>query len=529
MPPTADEPEQPAADDSAEWELADLRPENRPPKLHTPALFLNVFIIAVCGLVYELVAGTLSSYVLGDSVTQFSLCIGIYLSALGVGAWLSGFIEKSLAKSFIEVELGVALLGGLSAPLLFISFARVGGWFSVLLYGLVFGIGTLVGLELPLLMRILKENLDFKELVSRVLTFDYIGALVGSLLFPMLLLPKMGLIRTSLLFGMMNALVGLWGTWLLRPLLSGRIWGLRLRAGLTLALLMVGFIFADRLTTLAEERLYPNPMVFAEQSPYQRIVVTRAGKNFQLWLNGKLQFDSTDEYRYHEALVHPAMLSAGRRQKVLVLGGGDGLALREILKYPEVESATLVDLDPVMTDLSQDFPPLAKLNHHAFADPRVTVINQDAMIWLETVEDQFDVVIIDFPDPNNFALGKLYTRRFYRMLSQRLAPDGAVGIQSTSPLFARKTFWCIQHTLEAAGFVTHPYQVAVPSFGLWGFGLAKTHPFSPPARLPADLSFKFLTPELLQALFVLPADIAKVDTEVNRLDNQILVRYYERY
>ncbi len=506
-----------------------IAPENPPPKLHTPALFLNVFIIAICGLVYELVAGTLSSYVLGDSVTQFSLCIGIYLSALGIGAWLSGFIEKSLAKTFIEVELGVALLGGISAPLLFISFARVGGWFSVLLYGLVLGIGTLVGLELPLLMRILKENLDFKELVSRVLTFDYIGALVGSLLFPILLLPKMGLIRTSLLFGMMNALVGLWGTWLLKPLLSGRSWGLRLRAGLTLCLLIAGFLFADRLTTLAEERLYPNPVVYATQSPYQRIVVTRAGKDFQLWLNGKLQFDSHDEYRYHEALVHPAMLAAGRRHKVLVLGGGDGLALREILKYPEVESATLVDLDPAMTSLSQNFPPLAELNQHAFADPRVTVVNEDAMIWLETVTDRFDVVIIDFPDPNNFALGKLYTRRFYRMLKERLAPEGAVGIQSTSPLFARKAFWCIQHTLEAGGFVTHPYQVAVPSFGLWGFGLAKRHPFSPPRSLPEGLSFKYLTPELLSALFVLPADIARVDTEVNRLDNQILVRYYERY
>ena len=175
---------------------------------------------------------------------------------------------------------------------------------------MVFGIGTLVGLELPLLMRILKENLDFKELVSRVLTFDYIGALVGSLLFPILLLPKMGLIRTSLLFGMMNALVGLWGTWLLKPLLSREVGACGCGPGLMLVLLIAGFLFANRLTTLAEERLYPNPVVYATQSPYQRIVVTRGGKTFQLWLNGKLQFDSTDEYRYHEALVHPAMLAA---------------------------------------------------------------------------------------------------------------------------------------------------------------------------------------------------------------------------
>ena len=170
----------------------------------TPVLFLNVLIIATCGLVYELLAGTLASYVLGDSVTQFSLIIGIYLFALGVGAWLSRFIDTGLARKFIEVELGVALLGGLSAPLLFLSFGRF-SYFPVVLYGLVFGIGVLVGLELPLLMRILKDVLDFKELVSRVLTFDYVGALVASLLFPLFLVPKLGLVRTSLIFGLLNA------------------------------------------------------------------------------------------------------------------------------------------------------------------------------------------------------------------------------------------------------------------------------------------------------------------------------------
>jgi spermidine synthase len=270
-------------------------------------------------------------------------------------------------------------------------------------------------------------------------------------------------------------------------------------------------------------------VVHAEQSRYQRIVVTSGGGKFQLWLNGKLQFDSRDEYRYHEALVHPAMQSAGDRKNVLVLGGGDGLGLREILKYAEVESVILVDLDPAMTDLARDFPPLAELNGHALDDPRVTVVNQDAMIWLETAQEQFDVIIVDFPDPNSFALGKLYTRQFYRILKQRLAPEGAVGIQCTSPLFARKSFWCIQHTMQAAGFSTRPYQAAVPSFGLWGFGLAKQNPFPPPTSLPDGMDFKYLTPDVLSALFVIPEDISPVETEINRLDNQILVHYYERY
>src|SRR5262249_8341874 len=201
----------------------------------TPVFYLNVLIVATCGLVYELLSGTLASYVLGDSVTQFSLIIGIYLSALGVGAWLSRFVERGLARRFVEVELAVALLGGASAPLLFLSFARL-SYFHVILYSVVFGIGVLVGLELPLLMRILKDNVDFKDLVSRILTFDYIGALVGSVLFPILLVPKLGLVRTSLLFGLLNAGVGLWGTWQLRPLIPGGVIGLRARAVMVMLL-----------------------------------------------------------------------------------------------------------------------------------------------------------------------------------------------------------------------------------------------------------------------------------------------------
>src|SRR5437763_4952899 len=218
-------------------------------------LYLNVLVIATCGLIYELLAGTLASYVLGDSVTQFSLVIGIYLSALGVGAWLSGFIDKGLARTFIEVELGVALIGGASGPLLFIAFGQI-GYFQLFLYGTVFLIGVLVGLELPLLMRIVKDQLEFKELVSRVLAFDYLGALFASILFPILLVPKLGLVRTSLVFGMLNAAVGLWATWVLRPLLPRGVLGLRIRSGIVLVLLGAGLLKSDALTKLAEDALY---------------------------------------------------------------------------------------------------------------------------------------------------------------------------------------------------------------------------------------------------------------------------------
>ena len=490
-----------------------------------PLLFLNVLIVATCGLIYELLAGTLASYLLGDSVTQFSLIIGIYLFAMGVGSWLSRFIDKGLARRFVDIELAVAILGGFSAPLLFLTFARV-SYFYPVLYFLVFAIGTFVGLEIPLLLRILKDQVEFKELVSRVLTFDYIGALLASILFPIFFVPKFGLVRTSLVFGMLNAGVALWGTWLLRPLLKGSVWGLRLRAGVVLALLLLGLIKANTLTSLAEDEMFADEIVYTKDTPYQRIVITRGRAGFQLFLNGNLQFSSVDEYRYHEALVHPAMLLANKPRRVLVLGGGDGLAVREILKYPSVTNITLVDLDPDMTKLSTRFPLLADLNQRAFSDSRVKVVNQDAFIWVdETKEEPFDAAIIDFPDPNTFSLGKLYTTRFYRLLRSRLTENAAVSVQSTSPMFARNSYWCIIRTLEAAGFAVKPYSIAVPSFGLWGYALARATPFDIPSHPPAGL--KFLDDLTLTSMFNLSADIGPVPVEINRLDNQALVRYYE--
>jgi spermidine synthase len=496
----------------------------------TPLLFLNVIIIATCGLIYELLAGTLSSYVLGDSVTQFSLIIGIYLFAMGVGSWLSRFIDKNIAEKFVDVELAVAVIGGFSAPLLFLSFAYV-SYFAIILYGMVFVIGTLVGLEIPLLMRILQDELDFKDLISRVLAFDYIGALAASLLFPILLVPKLGLNRTSLLFGMLNAAVAIWATWLLEPLIKRNLNVMRIKGFVIIVLLLIAFIKADRLTTLAEDGLYMDNIVYAKSSPYQRIIVTKGKTGYALFLNGNLQFNTFDEYRYHEALVHPAFAAApSPAKRVLVLGGGDGLALREILKYPSVEYVQIVDLDPEMTSISDHVPALGELNNHSFKDPRVHLTNGDAYVWLDSAEaEPFDIAIVDFPDPNNFALGKLYTTRFYNLLKKKLTPESAVVIQCTSPLIARNSYWCIIETLEAAGFSVKPYQTTVPSFGVWGYALAKMKPFETPQRPPSGVALKFLNDASFVALFDFPADMTRPDEEieVNRLDNQALVRYYE--
>ena len=493
--------------------------------MRSPLVYLTVLVIASCGLVYELVAGALASYVLGDSVTQFSTIIGVYLSALGLGSYLSRFVQRGLARRFVEVELAVALVGGASAPLLFLAFAYMPTFFRLVLYGLVLLVGTLVGLEIPLVMRLLRDVVDFKELVAKVLTFDYLGALAASLLFPILLVPHLGLVRTSILFGLANAAVALWSTWLFAPLMGAPA-GLRARAVGVLLVLCFGFAYADQLTALAEEELYADPVVFARSTRYQRIVITSHRNRFQLFLNGNLQFSSSDEYRYHEALVHPALLVRGGARRVLVLGGGDGLAVREILRHPTVSEIVLVDLDPEMTRLAVENTMVRQLNGGSLRDPRVKVVNDDALVWLgREGGGRFDAAFVDFPDPHNFSLGKLYTTRFYSLLKDHLQPDGVVAVQSTSPLMARRSFWCIHDTLQAAGFTVRAYHALVPSFGEWGYVMGALRPFEPPQHAPAGL--RYLDDATLRSLFVMGPDMAREPVEVNRLNNQALVRYYE--
>jgi spermidine synthase len=332
-------------------------------------------------------------------------------------------------------------------------------------------------------------------------------------------------VRTSLLFGLASAVVGLWSTWLFRSLL-GSSWDLKVKGVAAIVILCAGFAYADHLTDMAEEGIYADTVVLAKTSAYQRIVLTRAGQHFQLFLNGNLQFSSSDEYRYHEALVHPALALVPGARRVLVLGGGDGLAVREILKHPQVAEIVLVDLDPEMTRLARENPLMCDLNQGSLSSPRVRVVNADAFVWLaDAPPSRFDAAFVDFPDPHNFSLGKLYTRHFYARLRARLDPDAVVAVQSTSPLMARQSYWCINRTLESAGFQVRPYHALVPSFGEWGFVLAALRPFDPPTTVLAGL--RYLDAPTLSAMFVLGPDMAPVETEVNRLDNQALVRYYE--
>src|SRR5579864_6396975 len=487
-------------------------------------LFISVLLVAACGLIYELVAGTLASYLVGDSVFQFSTIIGTYLFAMGIGSALSRYLNRGLVYRFVWIELLLGVIGGFSSALLMLAFAFTQG-FELILYALVIVIGVLVGLEIPLLMRMVRRSYYFRDVIAHVLTFDYLGALGASLLFPILLVPRLGLVRSAMLFGLVNAGVALWSTYLFSHQLSGAR-ALRAACVIVLCGLGVGMAEARHITATAEDNIYADDIIFARDTHYQHLVLTRFKDDIRLFLNSHLQFSSRDEYRYHEALIHPGLASIPTPRRVLVLGGGDGLAVREILKYPQIEIITLVDLDPEMTKIFSSHTMLTDLNKKSLLSPKLHVINADAFPWIDSNTDSFDFIVIDFPDPTNYSLGKLYTTAFYRAVARHLSAQGVIVVQSTSPMFARDSFWCIANTLKQVGLKTYPYHVYVPSFGEWGFVLASTHEYTPPTLLPAGL--RFVSVDGLSSMFQFPPDMSPMPMPPNRLNDQVLVRAYDQ-
>ncbi|MGQ0564520.1 MAG: polyamine aminopropyltransferase [Gemmobacter sp.] len=491
-------------------------------------LLVATFLVAVAGLIYELVAATLSSYLLGDSVMQFSLVIGVFLAAMGLGAGLSRFVAQAL-PGFVWAQILLGLFGGFLAPVLYFSYATTGA-VELPLYAMLILIGVLSGMEIPLIARALGDIGASAFRFENVLSFDYVGALVASVAFPLLILPQLGLMTASLAFGCLNLMVAGLSLWLFRDRLQGPI---RIVWAVSLAVSLAALVQAERMVSVVEASLFEDDVILSENSPYQHITVTRFQDRTRLFLDYSIQFDTQDEYRYHEALVHPAMSLAPRRAEVLILGGGDGMAAREVFRHPGVERVTLVDLDPRVTGLFATHPDLTALNGDALNDPRLTVVSQDAWKFVETSRATFDVVIVDLPDPKSIALSKLYTREFYAMLADRIGAQGLIAVQAGSPLFARQGFWSVVHTLADtrnpttpdATLAVVPYHVYVPSFGDWGFVLAGPQPLTDrPLVLPAGL--RFLTDAAWRAAQVFAADVAETPADTNSLRDHALVGYY---
>lgn len=486
-------------------------------------LMLTTLMISGCSICYELIISAISSYLLGDTVLQYSITIGLYMSAMGLGSYLSKYIKNHLFDWFIFIELGVGILGGTSALVLFFANLYL-ETYQIVMYLEIIMIGTFVGAEIPLLTRIIEDkNENLRVTLSSIFSFDYIGGLVGSIAFPLILLPQFGYFATAFFMGVLNVAAA--GLIIFKY--SRRIRRVNLYKAISIALLLLmsmGMLFADTISYQVENGLYRDRVILSEHTQYQHIVMTKHKDDLRLYIDGNIQFCSLDEYRYHEALVHIPMSAAPKKDNALVLGGGDGMAVRELLKYKDTE-ITLVDLDAQMIELCSENPNITALNEHSLDSSRLTIICEDAYQFLQENTKTFDVIIVDLPDPNNESLNKLYTNIFYRLCYGALAKDGVMTVQSTSPYYASDAFWCIHDTLESECFSVYPYHLQVPSFGDWGFHLAAKQPIS--TNLDMEAETRYLTEETIPALFVFGKDEQpKRDIEINALSKPVLIQYY---
>lgn len=476
-------------------------------------LAVLMFLLGACGLAYEYTISKIAADLLGNSVQQWATIIATMLFAMGLGAeWQRRIATKDISDKLILSQVALALVGGFGPLILVYSFSLLADYYILVQYGLALVVGTLIGFEIPLIMRVNEDrDPEMKMNLARVLKMDYIGALVGALLWTFIFVRYLSVSRISFVLG----LVSIASAWLILRLYRDQVLRPRRRLvemAVAVVLLLLGMLYSKPLMLHAEQFLYRDRIVFTATTPYQHIVLTESGsETISCYINGHLQFKEEDEYIYHENLVHPVMLLANSPQRVLILGGGDGLAVREVLKYASVKEIVLVDIDPQMTDLAKTQPHLVRLNQGALNDQKVLpvsasgvtssdsypletknrrskvfssemhevaelkVVNLDAAVFLQQAEGKFDVVILDFPDPSSPDLAKLYSRPFYESLKKSLHSESVLVQQSGSPFHAKEAFLCIGRTLEASGYSILPYHDNVPSFGEWGWWLAQLH------------------------------------------------------
>jgi spermidine synthase len=493
-------------------------------------LLAAVAACAACGIIYELALLTLSASLNGGGIVATSLIVAGYIAALGAGALLVKPLLAWAAVTFVAVEALLGIVGGLSAVTLYVMFSFIGGSLVMLAVGTAL-IGGLVGAEVPLLMTLLQQRrtaakdpaTDTGRTLANLTAADYLGALIGGLAWPFILLPHLGMIRAAAATGIINLLAaGIVSIFLLRQVLTGRQLTTALCAlAAALALLATLLLRAQDIETTSRQRLYADPIIAYRQSAYQEIVVTRRGNDMRLYLDGGLQFSTRDEYRYTESLVYPA-LGAGAHS-VLVLGGGDGLAARELLRAPGVEKIVQVELDPAVIELARTT--MRSANGGSLDNPRVDIVTDDAMTWLRGLHSgSFDAVIVDLPDPDTPVLGRLYSTEFYGLVSRALAPGGLMVVQSGSPYSTLIAFWRTVSTIEAAGYAVTPYHVYVPTFGDWGFALARRGGPAPRPTMPPNAPpLRFLNQSVLDAATVFADDVRPRTLEPSTLEHPRVV------
>ncbi|WP_093136282.1 polyamine aminopropyltransferase [Salinibacillus kushneri] len=492
-------------------------------------------IVSICGIIFEVIFGALGSYILGDGVKQYTLTISLFLTGMGIGASLSEKVTTNLIISFVWIEFMVAIFGGFSSFTMFgVTAFLPAGTESLYLYMITLIVGGLTGVELPVLIR--KANnlgVTLNKSTARVLFSDYAGGLIGGLLFVFLLRPELGMVKSAFFVGCINLSVALYILWLFRDEIQD--WKKHGLVGVIIGIFLVaGLFLGEKIAFSFEQQMYKDPIIYMEDTQYQKIVLTKEKGDTRLYLDGGLQFSSTDEYRYHEVLVHPVMSQVESHDRILVLGGGDGLAIRELLKYEDTGEITLVDLDPAVVELASKSYHLVKLNEGALQDEKVNIKHQDAFEYLEGSNQFYDVILVDLPDPNNESLNKLYTKEFYSLVRNHLKPDGAMMVQSTSPVFAPQVYWTISETISDTGLNVENFHVDVPSFGNWGFVMASCENIDV-NQLEVKAETRFLTTDMLLSLTEFGKDEDSeivenghvIPIEPNTLINPHLLEKYE--
>ncbi|GJL77173.1 MAG: polyamine aminopropyltransferase 2 [Nitrospinaceae bacterium] len=499
-------------------------------------LKICMFATGCAAMVTEYTLATLASYLLGNTILQWTMVISLMLFSMGLGSRQSRKLSGHLLDRYVLTEFGLSLFCTFSAIFSFwIAAFTIHNGFVI--YGIACLIGFLTGLEIPLVTRINEKYEPLRVNISSVMEYDYYGALAGGALFAFLLLPFLGLTYTPVLLGGINLLVAGLILWKFSGLLN---WANILKV-LFLAMIIVvagAAGFAKPIILYGEQHKYKDKIIYAEQTRYQKIVITQWKKDHWLFLNGSIQFSTHDEHRYHEPLVHPAISLIKERRDVLVLGGGDGLAVRELLKYPDVEQITVIDLDPAMTRLAKSHEILLAINEGALNDPRVQVINQDAYQFIQNSRDLYDAIIVDLPDPKSISLSFLYSLGFYELSRKHLKPFGVLVTQSTSPVYSPEAFLCIKKSMEAAGFSVVPYQNSIPTMGTWGWNLGVKKEAMPADRLKENLlnlefsglQTRFLNKDAMTSMAHFGKGLFEKSegVEVNTQFNHIILKYYRK-
>jgi len=510
-------------------------------KKNRSSLILKVAIFATgfAGIVAEYILSTLATYFLGNSVLQWTMIVSLMLFFMGIGARLSKYIKTGLILKFLLLEIALSLTVSFSSILVY-STAAVSEYYPIFIYGLCVFIGLLIGLEIPLVIRINKAYEDFNTNISSVLENDYYGSLLGGVFFAFIGLPQLGLTYVPFILGFVNLSVAvLVAIQMYSKMTSSEKIKVKSLIGGSVLILLLGLYKTEDVIIWGEQKKYLDKVVFSKQSAYQKIVMTEWKDEHWLYLNGNLQFCSIDEAMYHEPLVHPIMKMAENPKNVLVLGGGDGCAVRELLKIESVTSIDLVDLDSVMTNLGKKNPILKTLNKNAMNSNLLSINNADAYTFLEKdVNSFYDVIIIDLPDPRSIELSRLYSQEFYTICKRKLRPNGFIITQAGSPYFATKAFQCINKSMQSAGFETVPLHNQVISMGEWGWilGAKNTNCDSDclKARLRqlkfTDLSTNWINNDAMNLLTSFGKNnvfnLQDSTIEVNRIHNPVLQSYY---